>query len=305
LFSGLKGWITDFTDDLIEKELIKKIILPVLLLAILTSCTWMNKKDEDEERKKVARAYNYFLYEEDLAGIVPGGSNADDSASITRNFIESWIRQKSVLHKAEKNLDDEKKDVERKLEEYRNTLVTYTYETELIRQKLDTIVTDTEIEEFYNSNKNNFELKDNIIRVTYLKLSKNSPKLNKVKDWFKSSSAKDRKSLQDYCHQYALNYFLDDTTWLLFDDLLKEIPIKTYDKEQFLRNNREIEIEDSSNVYLVSIKGFMTKNSMSPLSFERNNIRYLIINQRKLELIDKMEREAYEEAYNGGDVEVY
>ncbi len=285
--------------------MINKLIFLILGCLTLPACTWMKKKDDADDRKKVARAYSYYLYEEDLAGIIPPGTTPEDSVSISRNFIENWIRQKSVLHKAETNLDDEKKDVERKLEEYRNTLVTYTYETELIRQKLDTVVTDAEIEEFYNANRNNFELKDNILRVTYLKLSKNSPKLNKVKEWFKSSTAKDKKSLQDYCHQYALNYFLDDTTWLLFDDLLKEIPIKTYDREQFLRNNREIEIEDSSNVYLVNIKGFMTKNSISPLSFERNNIRYLIINQRKLELIDKMEREAYEDARQGGDVEVY
>jgi len=253
----------------------------------------------------VARAFDYILYSEDLIGIVPAGASEVDSISITGNFIENWIRQKSVLHKAEKNLDDEKKDVAKKLEEYRNSLLTYAYETELVRQNLDTVVTEDEIESFYDKNKNNFELKDNIIKVNYLKLNKKSPKLAKVKDWFRSSSEKDRKSLQDYCHQYALNYFLDDSTWLLFDDLLKEIPIKTYDKEQYLQNNRNIEIEDSVNIYLVSIKGFMMKNSLSPLSFERNNIRTMIINQRKLALVERMEREAYEDARKNGDVEVY
>lgn len=253
----------------------------------------------------MARAYDYFLYDEDLIGIVAPGSSESDSITITGNFIENWIRQKSVLHKAEKNLTDEKKQVEKKLEEYRNSLITYTYETELVRQKLDTIVTDEEIESFYEMNRNNFELKDNIIKVIYLKLDKNSPKLNKARDWFKSSSPRDRKALQEYCHQYALNYFLDDDTWLLFDDLLKEIPIKTYDKEQYLQNNRNIEIEDSSNIYMVSIKGFMIKNSSSPLSFERNNIRTMIINQRKLGLIEKMEQEAYEDARSTGEAEVY
>ena len=273
--------------------------------SIMLSCNLKNAADDNEGRLKVARAFDYILYGEDLVGIVPAGTSELDSVTITGNFIENWIRQKSVLHKAERNLDDGKKDVEKKLEEYRNTLLTYAYETELVRQNLDTIVSDEEIETFYANNRNNFELKDNIIKVIYLKLNKKSPKLDKARDWFKSSSDKDRKFLQDYCHQYALNYFLDDNTWLLFDDLLKEIPIKTYDKEQYLQNNRNIEIEDSSNIYMVSIKGFMMKNSLSPLSFERNNIRTMVINQRKLALVEKMEREAYEDARKNGDVEVY
>ncbi len=276
-----------------------------LLLFQFSSCNLMKKEDNADERIKVARAFDYFLFQDDLLGIVPSGVSESDSLTITGNFIENWIRQKSVLHKAENNLDDEKKNVQRKLEEYRNSLLTYTYETELIRQKLDTIVSDEEIEKFYNQNRNNFELKDNIIKVIYLKLNKKSPKLNRAREWYKSNSAKDRTALQEYCHQYALNYFLDDDTWLLFDDLLKEIPIKTYDKEQYLQNNRNIEIEDSSNIYLVSIKGFMTKNSNSPLSFERNNIQTMIINQRKLALVEKMQQEAYDDARKSGDVEVY
>lgn len=276
-----------------------------LLLISFSSCSLLKEKDEMAGRVTVARSFNYILYLDDLEGIVPAGTSETDSIMITGNFIDNWARQKTVLHKAERNLDDEKKNVEKKLEEYRNSLITYTYETELIRQNLDTTVTEDEISKFYDENRNNFELKDNIIKVIYIKLNKKSPKLNKAREWFKSPASKDRSLLQDYCHQYALNYFLDDTTWLLFDDLLKEIPIKTYDKEQYLQNNRNIEIEDSSNIYMVSIKGFMIKNSNSPLSFERNNIRTMVINERKLALVEKMERQAYEAARKNGDVEVY
>ena len=282
-----------------------KLVLLFSLAILFSSCNLWNGNNELDERLKVARAFNYTLYIDDLIGVVPSGASREDSITITGNFIENWIRQKSVLHKAERNLDDAKKDVQKKLDEYRNSLITYTYETELIAQTLDTTVSEAEIQKFYDSNRNNFELKDNIIKVIYIKLNKKSPKLNKAREWFKGTSVKDRNALQEYCHQYALNYFLDDNTWLLFDDLLKEIPIKTYDKEQYLQNNRNIEIEDSSNIYMVSIKGFMMKNSTSPLSFERNNIRNMVINQRKLALIDKMEQEAYEDARKSGDVEVY
>ena len=288
----------------IEYRNLKQLIVLFLLVLQLSACNYF-RRDENEGRDAVARAFDYFLYPEDIQGLVPAGASREDSVTIIKNYIDNWFRQKAVLRKAERNLADEKKNVEKKLEEYRNSLLTYQYETELIRQKLDTVISEEEIAAFYKNNPDNFELKDNIIKVIYLRLNKKSPKLNKVKEWYKSNSKKDRQLLEDYCHQYALNYFLDDNTWLLFDDLLKEIPIKTYDKEQFLQNNRVVEIEDSSTIYLVNIKGFMVKNSVSPLSFERNNIRMIITNQRKLKLIEQMEKQAYEDALKSKDVEVF
>ena len=263
------------------------LIVSLLILIFASSCKLFRKNGD--KKNAVARVYDMYLFPEDLAGIVPTGSSRQDSLSITKNFIDNWIKQKVVLHKAEENLDNEKKDVEKQLTEYRNSLITYAYEKALIEQKLDTLISQQEIEDFYSNNQSNFELKDNIIRVIYLKLNRKSPKIEKAKQWFNSDNKKDRELLTEYCHQYALNYFLDDSIWLLFDDLLKEIPIKTYDKEQFLQNNRNIEIEDSLNVYLVNIKGFKVKNSVSPLSFEENNIRTMIINQRKLKLVEEME----------------
>jgi hypothetical protein len=263
------------------------------------------KKSDVQGEGAVAKAFGAYLFPTDLKGIVPKNASKQDSINITKNFIENWILKRAVLNKAEKNLDDEQKDVARQLEEYRNSLLTYAYETELIRQKLDTTVSEQEVEAYYAGNKNNFELKDNIIKVIYLRLGKNSPKLDKVRNLLRREDAKSRQALAEYCHQYAINYYLDDNTWLLFDDLLKEIPIKTYDKEQFLQNNRWLEIEEKNSLYLVNIKGFMIKNSTSPISFEKNNIRTLIINQRKLKLIEEMERQAYEEARKNGDAEVF
>lgn len=202
-------------------------------------------------------------------------------------------------------MDDEKKNVEQKLVEYRNSLITYIYESELIRQKLDTVVSDEEILKYYEENKRNFELKDNIIKVLYLRVKKDAPKIKKVKDWYKTGNQKDRVQLEEYCYQYASDFHLDDDTWLLFDDLLKKVPIKTYDKEAYLKNNRYIEIEDSTDLYLVNIREMKIRESLSPLSFVRDDIRVLIINKRKLDLIREMENTTYEDALRKNEFEIY
>jgi hypothetical protein len=174
----------------------------------------------------------------------------------------------------------------------------------LILQKLDTVVSEKEIEDYYDLNKSNFELKDNIVKVWYVKLRKNI-NLNPFRQLIRSDKPGDLKKLAELSAKTAVNSFLDEDSWLVFNDILKEIPIKTYNQEDYLKNNRYIEIQDSSFCYLLNIKGFMIKESLSPLSFEKDNIRNIIISKRKLKLISDMEDDLYQEAVKNSDFEIF
>lgn len=281
------------------------------MLAVICGCllflTFNGCKEKsvtsDASERVIARVYDKYLYVTDIRNVVPKGASKNDSLTIIRSFVQNWIQQQAVLKRAEDNLDDERKNVDKKLEEYRNSLITYNYESELIKQKLDTSITTQEIENYYKENENNFQLKNNILQVLYFKLPKTAPKLPKVNGWFRSNNANDRKLLEEYCYQYATDYYFNDEEWILFDDLLKKIPIKTYDQEQYLKNNRYIEIPDSAGIFFVNIKGFKIKESLSPLNFERDNIWNLIINKRKLELIREMEKDAYQDALQNKEIE--
>lgn len=257
----------------------------------------------DPSERAVARVGEAYLYFSEIRE-VGSGSEPKDSLELVNKYINNWIREMLVLQQAEKNLTEDRKNFDKMVDDYRRSLITYQYESELVKQKLDTIVTAEEIENYYEVNKSNFELKDNIIKVIYVKVRKNAPKVEKVKEWYRSADIKNRDALTGYCHQYAENFYLDENTWLLFDDVLKEIPIKLYDKEAFLQNNRTIETQDSTYFYFVNIKGFMTKNSASPLSFEKENIRSIIINKRKVELIKKMRDDIYNEGVKNKTFEV-
>ena len=109
----------------------------------------------------------------------------------------------------------------------------------------------------------------------------------------------------NFCQKYAVNYFLDDESWLLFNDLLKEIPIKTYNQENYLQNNRYIEIKDSLYSYFLNIKGFRIKESLSPINFEKDNIKKIIINKRKVKLINDIHDKIYQDAVKHKDFEIF
>lgn len=275
----------------------------LFILFLFYSCG--QKAEKDKDRIAVAKANNEYLYLDEVKDIVPVGTPAKDSLELITKYIDNWIRESLVTQKAESNLGDEQKNVEKQLRDYRNSLITYTYEKELVKQKLDTVVSESEIEEYYNNNQADFELKDNIIKVVYVKVDKKAPGIEKLKRMYKSDDMSERELLASYCHQFASNFYLDDSSWLLFDDLLKEIPIQTYNKELFLQNNRFVEVSDSLNHYFVNIKGFKIRNSLSPLGFEKENIKNIILNKRKLQLINKMIEDVYNDAANNNKIEIY
>lgn len=271
-------------------------------MVVLISC---NRGNNSTDEKPIARVFDKYLYASELKELIPENSSGNDSIEIVRTLVNNWIQQNIVLHKAEQNINEENPELNKQLEDYRNSLVIFHYEQELIRQQLDTIVTDDEIEEYYKKNQSNFELKDNIIKVVYVKLNIDAPSIKQVLGFVKSDDETEMEKLEDYCKRYAVNYFLDSDSWLLFADLLKEIPIKTYNEEEYLKNNTFIELKDSMYYYFVNIKGFRIKDSVSPLSFERDRIRNIIINKRKLELINQMKKDVFIEAQNENDFEIY
>lgn len=273
----------------------------ISLSFLLISC------NSEKEDVILATAFDYTLYQSDIKGIVPAGTSKTDSISIIKNYIDNWIKQKIILQKADKNLNSDQKNFDQQLEDYKNSLIIYSYETKLINQLLDTNISNDEIEKYYNNNADNFQLKDNIIKVNYVKLDINSPLKAKFKNMvFSKKDNNDEKSqLIDLATKHAVNFFLDDDSWLLFDDLLKEIPIETYDQEAYLKSNRTIESKDENFYYLIHIKDFKIRETTSPISFEKDNIRNIIINKRKLELIEKMQKEAYDQAVKNNDFKIY
>jgi hypothetical protein len=282
------------------------VIFGIAGLLFLGACKKSKSSSSSSSSDKtiIAKAYDKELYLEDVKKNIPAGTSKKDSIAILQSYIQNWLQKQVILKLADDNLNDELKNVDEQLEEYRNSLMSYAYEREYIREKLDTSVTSEEIEKYYNEHPDNFQLKNNIVNCIYFKVPKNTPKLDRLRLLYKSEKEKEKQQLQEYCYQFATDYYFNETEWLLFDELLKKVPISAYDKEQYLKNNRFIEVNDSTSIYFINIKGFKIKESLSPLTFETENIRNLIINKRKLDLINKMEKDAYNNAIKEKDVEI-
>lgn len=258
----------------------------------------------DGQRVAIAKVKGHELYLDELTSAMSDDLSPQDSTTFANSFIRAWATQMLLLDKAEINLSENLKDVNKQLEEYRRSLIIYQYEKQLIGQRLDTTVSATQIETYYNDNKKNFELQDNIARAIFVKLEKNSKDLEKVKRLCRSDKEDDRIALEEYSMQHAMAFHLNDQQWIPLGELLNQMPQTGYLNINYFSSYDFAHVQDSTAHYLLTVKEIKYKNSVSPIEFERQNIRNILLNQRKLELIQKLEKDIFEEAVSKNQFEI-
>jgi hypothetical protein len=253
----------------------------------------------------VARVNNAFLYKSDLKHLLPVNTSPADSALIVQRYVDTWIRQQVFLNEALNNLSSGNMNFDRQIEEYRNSLIIFSFENQLVNQQLDTLVTEKQLAEYYEKNKADFRLRNNIVKVNYVKLPLDTPDLGQFRRMFRSTDPEEAGLLEDYCIQNAATYFIESDSWLIFDELLREVPLQVSNVENYLRSNRLVEISDNHFRYLINFLDYQLVGSVSPLAFERDNIKSIILNRRKHELINQKRSQFYQEALSGSQVEIF
>lgn len=271
------------------------------LLLLVVGCDVFKEK---EERPVVAKVKEHQLYLDEVLSALPENLTETDSLNFVNSFMESWATEMLLMDKAELNLPETEKDVQSQLEEYRRSLIIYKYKRQLIRQQLDTSITKEEILDYYNNNKDNFELQDNIARGVLVKLNKDSKDVDKVRKWMRSDKVEDREQLEVFCSQHALAHHLNDEVWVPFDEIINKVRETGYLNLNYFNRYSYAYVQDSTAHYLIDIKEVKYKNSVSPIEFEKENIRSILLNQRKLELTRKLEEDILKEAAESGEFEI-
>ncbi len=270
-----------------------KYLILINIFFLLLACDPKSKKGESPalamagEKELTAEEFKQFNFLNEVQ---------KDSQQIVQRIIERWAQDELFYQEATKKLAPEDLNVDAEVDKYRKELINYKYEVKLIENNLDTSISKEEIAEYYANNEENFILKDNIVKVNYLKIPVISKALDKIKKCIYSFNPKDKEQLKTLCLQYADNYFLNDSTWLLMDDVKKEIPqLKDLPEYNFYAG-RTFEYRDTLNYYYLKIKEVKIKNALSPINFETNNIKNILLNQRKMKLIKQYKQQIFDKA---------
>ncbi|MDR0814571.1 MAG: hypothetical protein LBN37_02340 [Bacteroidales bacterium] len=267
------------------------------LTVFLFSCT------SASQDKLVAKVQNKQLYLNDIKHIFPKDVSKEDSVSLAKLYIEKWVETQLLLNKAELNLSKEQLNISKEIETYRASLLIYKYEEQMLREKMDTIVSDSELKKYYDAYSANFILDEYAVKASYVQIKANAPHLTKVKKWFASDKEKDYQDLVDYCLENAMGFENFNDDWVLWSDVAKTIPQSEEIFKKIAFSNK-VEIEENQIIFLLNVKDKRAAGEVAPLAIVSGKIKNIILNKRKVEFIHHLEKNIFNDALSKNKFEI-
>ncbi len=281
-----------------------KFLIQLFLVAMLvSSCDYFKAP---KEPKAIARVGKKYLYQEDILDLVPKGTSKNDSIAIVKSFIDRWATQQLLFEASERNLSNEKvASFNELMEQYKVDLYTKAYLEELVIRQVDTVVTDEQIENYYLKNKQYFKNASELVKMRYINLVKENPKFAKIKAKFSSFTKKDRKELEQLAVQFK-SYAFNDSIWVDINQVYEKLPfLNIENKNKYISSGINFQYPDSTTIWLVKVNKVLPKDSATPLEFLKPTIKQIILNNRKLELVNTIEKEITNDAINDKKYEIY
>lgn len=266
---------------------------------LLTSCSNISDNNSND---LIARAGENFLYQNQL----PSFSSEQDSILRYLNYIETWAKEKILYDLSLTNLSQSKKnDLDLLVEKYKVDLYINSYKDLIVNSRIDSIVTDQEIESFYNMNIDNFKLNENLLKYRYLKVPSDNINISRIRRYIQRLNESDRDFLDSLNFQFA-DLKINDTMWFTEREVISSIEfINQKNKSNYMRINRLYEFEDDQYTNYFIVKDLLKSGNIPPLSYLYDRIKSNIINQRKLNLIQNINKEILNDALKSSKYEVF
>ncbi|MBJ59286.1 MAG: hypothetical protein CMP64_01685 [Flavobacteriales bacterium] len=267
----------------------RKLPFLYVLIFFICSCKFFHKNSD----QLLVTVYGDKLYFSDIKHLLSPDLNSSDSLNLVRQLCEKWAKEQLLLNKAKINLPIVLQNVKNQVESYENSLLIYSYQKELLSQKLDTIVGIDEINSYYKNNLGNFVLNDHIVKVNYIKVKKEVPYLWKLKGLYYKNDEESKFKLEDYCYQFADDYYIEDD-WVYVNDIINVLPDSYTSRKLF--NEKKIEFFDNDYFYFLYVKKYLNKGNEAPLEMVSSQIQSIIINKRKINFLKNVEMDLYKNA---------
>lgn len=257
------------------------------------------------EEKPLARAFDKYLYPSDLQAHFPKGLTAADSLHYINNFVTQWVRKQSLLEQAEFNLDLQRIDLSPLIEDYRASLLIHEYQKQLLAEKIDTVVTNEQIERYYESNMQEFSLNSPVVKALYIRIQKDNSRLDDIKKLLENTTDAAFQNLIELSYQYADRFDFFEDRWTSFTLIVQNIPGSPDDHEAFLKSGMLLEVSEQDYVHFLKIHDYRLSGETAPLEYVNQKIRDLVITERRMDYIKGLEESVYQDAIGRNQIEVF
>lgn len=273
-----------------------------IVLQMFSSCKAIS--DFLDKGEVVAKVGDSKLKMEDLKKVIPNGISPEDSTMLAKQYINSWALDHIYLEVAEEQLSSSELDVSQELEAYRRSLLKYRYEQLYVNQRLDTLVSDDQIQEFYQQHPGRFILSRPVVKARFMNIDSNSPALAKIKKKMSSDDAADIMEADSLAYSSAFKFTTWNDSWIDAATLAREFGSESQSVLSSVRKGwieRTDTLGVSSIAYVSDIVG---TGKMSPLEYSTPFIKDMIISARKQKLLSDLEQDLLKDALENGKFEI-
>jgi len=275
----------------------------ILVLLLLISCELSLDSPENDA---IARVNDIYLNSEDIDQSLFLGLNKRDSLHQIQNIVNDWATSKLLEDGALLNLNSlQQQEFDKLIKKYRSDLYTSAYIEALVKKNLDTIILDHQFEKIYNQNKELFVLKEDLIKLRYINHDVNMPNAKEIKRRFMRFNNEDQVVLDTISIQFN-SFFLNDSVWIKSEHVVKKInPLNEGFNKLLLKKLNFIQLKDSLGLYLIQIENIASEGEKAPISYVIPTIKQIILNRRKLKLINQLKSEIVNDAIKNKKFEIY
>ena len=276
----------------------------VLLLITLLGCGACKEQRDHKGKTPLVEVDGNFLYKEDLMSVLPVGLSKDDSILFAEHYIRSWAEEILLYEKAANNIPDNV-DVEKLVENYRKALIMHTYQQELINQKLTSDISEQEIADYYEKNKDLFKLESPLIKGLFIKVPLTAPQLNNVRRWYKTEKQDAVESLEKYSLQNAVKYEYFYDKWVPITEVMDLMPLKVPDAGEYLNKNRHVELKDTAFHYFLNVSDYRAVGEQEPYEFARSQVKDMMLNMKQVNFMKQVKEDLYQRAEKKDKIKYY
>lgn len=257
-------------------------IAGLFCLYLLSSC--------GENETILAKVGDVELSENDAQTLMKHlGYNSQNKEEYNK-FIEEWCENEAFKNELKMEYPEHWNLIRLSTESFSGELAKYHIEEIELKKSLDTIVSRTEIEAYYDSHKNEFILHDYIVKALYFKIPKDLDfKSKNIHLAYMLKNDKDLSEVNSYAKLYAEDYYFNDSTWEYFQVLTEDIPITKYNIDNIVLNRTKTYFSDDNFTYFLNVIDFKLKDETPPIDFLQKEIEAIIISSRLLDLKIKNE----------------
>jgi len=273
----------------------KRLATLILTVLCVSSCNWAERLFHNHT-DMVAKVGPDVLYSYEIAKLIPEGTPASDSLRMVEQYVHSWALNKLLMAKAEKTLPKADKDITAEVEAFRKDLLTFRYEKYYLEERLDTLVTPDEMQEWYDAHKSEYVTPCSVIKVRVVRVSPKSPYYVEIKERFNAVYGNEVAELEELCYASSEKYTDFGKVWIPATTLASEMGITLSQCESLLNGPSQVETDVDNTHFILFITDRVAPGSVTPLVYNADNIHDLIISKRKQDLLNTLEQDLFEEA---------